>query len=458
MSAFFDFSHTVLSFIVAISVLVAVHEYGHFAVARALGVRVLRYSIGFGPRLFGWTRGGVDYWISAIPFGGYVKMLDEREGPVPVEEQSRAFNRQKPWRRMLIVAAGPGINFLFAILAYWAIYLYGIEALRPVLGPVMPDTPAAVAGLREGDEVLAMDGTAVRDWQQLRMKLLRGTLGEDGVQLRVRDVQGAEHDVWLPLASADLDPARLQNSLGLSTPRPRVPPVLGEVLPGQPADHAGLRKGDLIRVVGDKPVSDWTEVVNYVSARPGAEITLEIERAGAREQVVLRLAVVEEGGKPRGRMGAAVDADPSLWQDWRAQYLITLRLGPVEGLAAAVEETWNVTVLTLGLLGRMVVGDVSWENISGPIQIAQFAGTTASIGLAAFLGFLGLVSVSLGVLNLLPVPLLDGGHLLFDACEWIMGRPLSERAQLLGQKIGIAFLFGLMSLALYNDVMRLLTG
>lgn len=454
-----DFLHTALAFVAAISLLVAVHEYGHFATARALGVRVLRYSIGFGPKLLGWQRNGTEYWISAVPFGGYVKMLDEREGEVAPAELPLAYNRQPPWKRMLIVAAGPGVNFLFAIVAYAALYLYGTEGLRTMVERPPEGTPAQLAGLKAGDEILAVDGKPMRDWQQLRLQLLRSAMTADEVTLQVRDVHGGEHVLTLTLPGLTADPAQLQQQLGLNAPRPKIPPVLGEVMPGSPAEQAGLRAGDRLLTLDGQPVLEWADVVRYIAARPGVVVRATYQPADPAamiQSVELPLESIEERGQRRGRMGAAVEANPGLWQDWRARYTLTLRLSPGEALMAAIDDTWSMSVLTLGMFWQMIAGQVSWSNVSGPLQIAEYAGATASIGVSAFLAFLGLVSVSLGVLNLLPIPLLDGGHLLFDACEWIRGRPLTERVQQFGQRVGMTFLFALMSLALYNDLARLL--
>lgn len=455
MNEIWHIAHTVIAFIVAISVLVAVHEYGHFAVARALGVKVLRYSIGFGPRLFGWRRGEVDYWISAVPLGGYVKMLDEREGPVPECDQPRAFNRQPPWKRILVVAAGPGINFLFAILAYSLVYVYGVPGLRPVVGGVAPQSIAAAAGLHKGDTVVSFAGEPVRDWQSLRIQMLRAGLNDASVPLQVRSADGAQRQLLLPFAGASPEPAQLLESLGISMPRPQVEPVVGKVMPGSPAAQAGLRKGDTITAINGQAFNDWAALVKWVAAHPGAQVRVQLLRNGQPETVEMTLQSIDEAGQRHGRMGVGVDVDPSLWQDWRSQYLVNVRLAPWPALKAGAAETWDVSVLTVGIFWQMLTGHVSWSNISGPIQIAEFAGTTASIGLAAFLGFLGLVSVSLGVLNLLPVPLLDGGHLVFDILEWVRGKPVSEKIQVMGQQLGILLLAGLMTLAIYNDLVRL---
>ncbi len=453
-----DLTQAILAFVIAISLLVAVHEYGHFWVARRLGVRVLRFSIGFGTRLFGWRTGGVDYWISAVPLGGYVKMLDEREGPVAPAELARAFNRQPPWKRMLIVAAGPGVNFLFAVLLYWAVFMLGVTGLKPILAEVPAQTLAAHSGLRGGEEVLSLDGEPVSDWQQLRLRLLEQALDRERIELVVREPDGGTRSLSLDLAKVNADPDALFGELGLLPARPPLPAIIGEVMPDSAATRAGLQPGDRILSLNDTPVRDWGELVEWVAARPGARVEITVERAGQTVRMHTTLGAVEEQGRHRGRLGAAVDVNSQMWQDLRAQFEITVRRPPGAALAAAVRETWDISVLTLKLLGHMLTGLVSWEHVSGPIQIAQYAGATAGLGLVAYLSFLALVSVSLGVLNLLPVPLLDGGHLLFDALEWLRGRPLSDSAQQVGQRIGIALLAALMTLALYNDIARLISG
>ena len=451
-----DVGQMLVAFIVAISLLVAVHEYGHFWVARKLGVRVLRFSIGFGRKLFGWQRDGVDYWISAIPMGGYVKMLDEREGPVPDSELHRAFNRQPPWKRMLIVAAGPGVNFLFAALLYWAVFMLGVTGLKPFIGTVPEKSLAAEMGLKGGELVLKLNDEPISDWQQLRLGLLEYALDREAIALEVRDADGAEREVRLDLARVSADPELLFSELGLNPMRPPLPAIVGEIQAGSAAAAADLQPGDHIRALDGDEVRDWPQLVERISARPGATVRIRFERAGAVRETTAQLQSVEEGGETRGRLGAIVDTNSQIWQDLRAQYEITVRQGPGPALLAALKETWDVSALTLKLLGHMFTGLVSWEHVSGPIQIAQYAGASAGMGLVAYLSFLALVSVSLGVLNLLPVPLLDGGHLLFDGLEWLRGRPLSDATQQAGQRIGIGLLAALMTLALYNDIVRLL--
>jgi regulator of sigma E protease len=404
---------SVPSFIFAIAVLVAVHEWGHFWVARRLGVRVLRFSIGFGSRLWGWRgRDGTEYWISAVPLGGYVKMLDEREGPVAPEELHRAFNRQPVGARILIVAAGPLLNFLFAIAAYWAIFMIGIPGLKPLLAEVPQDSVAYSAGLRGGEEVLAVEDSPVVTWNELRTELLKSALRKQTVRVQAREADGDVSVYLLSLEGLSADPEVLFPALGMNPFQPRIEPVIGTVESGSPAQHAGLQPGDRVLAVDGQPVEDWAALVEWIRAHPDARAQLQVLRNGETLTLPISIGAVGEGTARSGRIGAGVDVDPDLWQDLRA----VRKYGPLQAIPAAVVQTWDLSVLTLKLMGRMLTGEVSWRNVSGPIQIAQYAGYTASIGLVSFLGFLALVSVSLGVLNLLPVPVLDGGHLLYYPC------------------------------------------
>lgn len=442
------------AFVVAIGVLVAVHEFGHFWVARRLGVRVLRYSIGFGRKLWGWTSTttGTEYWIAAVPLGGYVKMLDEREGPVPETQRHLAFNRQPVISRIAIVAAGPGINFLFAIFAYWLVLMLGVAGMKPVIGEVPPNTPAAAADLSQGARVLSVAGESVPTWQDLRLRLLDHALSGGAVEITVETPQGEQRRTVLDLAGMPADPKKLFSSVGLQPYRPATTPVIAGVVADSPAAAAGLQPGDRVLAADGEPMHGPQALVQWIQERPGRTVSLTVERDGHQQTISAQLAKVERDGDTIGRLGARIGVDAAAWEKLR-----TVRhLGPLQAIPAAVHKTWSVTSLTVRLLWGMVRGEVSWRNISGPIQIASYAGQTASIGLAAFLSFLALVSVSLAVLNLLPIPVLDGGHLLYYAVEIVRGRPLSEQAQAMGQSVGMAALLLLMGLAFYNDILRLL--
>ncbi len=451
-----SFFFTVLSFVVALGILITVHEFGHFWVARKLGVKVLCFSIGFGAPL--WKRtspvDGVEYVIAAVPLGGYVKMLDEREEPVPEADLPRAFNRQRLAVRSAIVTAGPVANFLFTIIAFWLIFMIGDFGMRPLVGEVVQDSPAASAGFETGDEILAVGDQEALTWESVPHRLLASALEGKDLPIKVRDVQGEERIRLLPhlaldeLAEAE-DPVRL---VGLSPQRPVLPPVVGEVVPDQAAARAGLQAGDRVRSVDGQPLADWVELVKYVQARPDQALSLEVERAGATLSLIVRAGSREQNGTVVGYIGAGVQEIEGLYDDYR----VLVRLGPIEALGAAVGKTWDISRLVLRMLGGMLSGEVSVKNLSGPIAIAESAAKTASYGVVAFFKFLAWVSISLGILNLLPIPVLDGGHLLYFLIEGIKGSPLTEEAQVRGQRIGMLILLLLMGLAFYVDLSRLL--
>ena len=442
----------VCGFIVALSILVCFHEFGHYWVARRVGVKVLRFSLGWGkPWKSFYTRDGVEWALAPYPIGGYVKMLDEREGPVAPSERHLAFNTQSVPKRMAILIAGPAANFLLAIALYWLIFMIGVQGLRPLIDQPRAGTAAAAAGLHSGEEVIEVDGKPVPTWTDLRLELLDRSLGTARLDLTVRDEHGQTRHVNLPLNGVRTDPQFLFDDLGLEVWQPQIEPVLGDIQDGSAAQAAGLRSGDRIRSVHDRPVHDWSELVAAVRERPGAVTRLQVERAGSNFDINVVLASIEEAGRQVGRLGAGPAVDPEMWQNLRA----ARQLGPIDAFSAAVGQAWQMTQLTLRVLWHMVLGEVSVKNVSGPIQIAQVAGDSAQIGLVSFLSFMAVVSVSLGVLNLLPVPLLDGGHLLMFAIEGIKGRPLSERTQIAAQYVGLTFIGMLMVLALFNDIMRL---
>ena len=445
-----------LAFIVAIGVLVTVHEYGHFLAARRLGIRVLRFSIGFGKPLWVRTFGAdrTELAIAVIPLGGYVKMLDEREGEVPVDERHRAFNRQPVLSRIAVVTAGPLFNFLFAILVYWAMFVSGVPGLRPVVGAVDPASHAARAGIVTGDELLAVNGTPTPTWESAVLALLDAGLGDTGaIRITVRNDAGVERRLQARFEAADelLQKGGVLENFGLHPWQP--PAVIDRLSTGGAGERAGLRSGDRIVHADNTEISNWSQWVEYVRARPEQTIALQVLRDGGRVDILLTPDRVIEEGEQIGRIGAYVRL-PS--EEQRATMRVVVRYGPLGAIPEALKKTWEITTLTLRTLWKMVTGRASVENLSGPISIAQYAGQSAAVGLAAFLGFLGIVSVSLGVLNLLPVPVLDGGHLMYYVVELLKGSPVSDTAQQLGQKVGIALLLALMSLAFYNDLVRLL--
>jgi regulator of sigma E protease len=445
-----------IAFVLALGVLITVHEFGHFWVARRLGVKVLRFSVGFGRPL--WRHvgraDGTEYVVAALPLGGYVRMLDEREGEVAPHEAHRAFNRQSLRTRSAIVAAGPLFNFAFAILAYWLVFVSGDVGTRPLIGSVTAGSPAAAAGFRPGDLVQRVNGEATPTWETVVYALLAAGVSEVPARIEVQAPDGAAELRVLATGSLlELSEQRdALGSLGLAPERPVLEAVIGEVIPGEAADRAGLRVGDRLIAVDGEPIRDWAAWVDFVQGRPGKTLRLDLERDGLAMATEIVPAAVERGGSLVGRTGAAVRLDPNLMDRYRAE----VRYGPVEALGVAVQKTWELSALTLRVVWKMLIGEASVNNLSGPISIAQSAGQSASIGFVQFLKFLALVSVSLGVLNLLPVPVLDGGHLAYFAVEAIKGGPLSEAAQALGQRIGLALLIGLMALVLYLDLVRLL--
>ena len=446
--------YMIVGTLVALGVLVTFHEFGHFWVARRCGVKVLRFSVGFGMPLLRWhDRRGTEFVIAAIPLGGYVKMLDEREGEVAAEELDQSFNRKSVRQRIAIVAAGPIANFLLALVFFWALAMLGSQQVRPVIGDVEAGSIAAKAGLSAGQEIVAIDGEPTTGWAAVNLQLVR-RLGESGaLQVLVRE-QGAtvdsprqlELDKWLKGAD-EPDPIR---SLGIRPWRPALPPVLAELDPKGPAQAAGLKTGDRLLALDGQPLNDWQQVVDWVRVHPDTKIVLHVERDGAQIDVPVTLASRGESKAPNGYLGAGVKA-----VDWPPQMLREVSYGPLEAIGEGARRTWTMSVLTLESLKKMLFGELSVKNLSGPITIAKVAGASAQSGIADFLNFLAYLSISLGVLNLLPIPVLDGGHLLFYLIEWARGRPLSEKVQGWGVQIGISLVVGVMLLALVNDLGRL---
>jgi regulator of sigma E protease len=450
----FNVLTSVLAFVLALSVLIAVHEFGHFWVARRLGVKVLRFSIGFGKPLWSVRRGAdqTEYALAAVPLGGYVKMLDEREGEVAPEELHRAFNRQPVGRRFAIVAAGPAFNLMFAVLAYWLMFVTGVPGLKPLIGEIEAESVAARSGLAPGMEIVAVANESTPTWGAVLEAVLPYALRQQPVELTARD-DGREQVYTLSLDQLprDVSAEALPTAIGLLPYRPPLAPVIGEVLKGSVAERAGLAPGDRITAIEGKPVDDWEDLVLVVRDSPGKPLTMTLERDGAERQVQVRPERFDTEDGPVGRIGAGVRVDPTAMEGLRAMQ----KYGPLTAISAAAERTWEMSTLTLRMLGEMLVGRASVENLSGPITIARYAGATASAGLAQFLGFLAVVSVSLGVLNLLPIPVLDGGHLMFYAVEAVRRRPASEQAEMLAQKVGLTVILMLMLIAFYNDLVRL---
>ncbi|MFA5242774.1 MAG: RIP metalloprotease RseP [Sulfuricella sp.] len=449
---------TLAAFSLALGVLIVVHELGHYWVARWCGVKVLRFSIGFGKPLVVRKSGhdGTEWALAAFPLGGYVKMLDEREGEVAPHELPRAFNRQSVWRRILIVAAGPVANFLLAIALYWLLFISGVPGVKPMLGQPASGSPAAVAGFQPGEVMTSIDGQAVATWQDARWLLLKRVMSKQGLKIETRNERGEIQFRILETASLtaeDLDGDFLEK-LGLTHFRPLLRPVIGKLIAGGAGEKAGLRTDDEIEAVNGRPVSRWEDLVQWVKDHPERALEFEINRGERLLIVQVTPSAATEQGKTVGKIGAAPKMDAELGK----KLLTEVRYPPFQALGAALDKTWDTSLFSLHMLGRMVVGEVSLKNISGPITIADYAGQSASMGWLPYLSFLALISISLGVLNLLPIPLLDGGHLMYYMAEILKGSPVSERAMEIGQQVGMALLMALMAFAFYNDINRLLSG
>lgn len=448
---------TAIAFVVALGLLVTIHEFGHFWVARRLGVKILRFSIGFGKPI--WSRrvgrDRTEFAVAAIPLGGYVKMLDEREGPVEPSERARAFNTQPLTSRTAIVLAGPLANFLLALVVYWLMYSIGVSGPRPFIGAVAPDGIAHASGLRSGDEIIAVDGVPTAIWDNVFNKAIGAILDDHAVRLTVRAPDGSERAVTLDFAAISVDDisrGEFFDKVGFLPQRPEVPPVIGKVIAGEPAALADLRAGDRIVRLDDESIDDWLTWVERIRHNAGRPLAIVVVRAGQEIALTLTPRATSEDGRLIGRIGAEVA--PFAAADETPMGIERYGLG--EAAVQAFARTVDVTVTTLKFLRKMIIGEASVQNLSGPISIAQYAGESAKLGISRFLEFLGLVSVSLAVLNLLPIPLLDGGHLLYYLIESVLRRPVPEAIQIYGQQVGLMVLLGLMGLAVYNDIMRIL--
>ena len=447
---------TLPAFIFTITLLVAIHEFGHFWVARKLGVKVLHFSIGFGKPLFKFTgkQDDTEYVIAAIPLGGYVKMLDEREGDVPKEELHRAFNRQPVWSRFAIVFAGPFINFVFAVFAFWMMFVIGVQGIKPIMGHLDETSIAWQAGLREGDKIVAVDGYATPTLSAVYEQLLSAFLNRSQVKLKLAD----ERLITIKLNEVpkDIETSELQKIIGLSIRLSEEDVIISEVAPDSPAVQAGMQAGDQVLAINGQSIRHWRELVRAVIDKPGQTISVEIQRKVQdrlqRETLPIKIASVDYNGETIGRIGVRPKAVTPLPESMYAMH----QYGVLEAIPRGIEKTWDLSVLTLKMLGKIVLGEASIKNISGPITIAEVAGQSAQMGFESFLRFLAIVSLSLGVINLLPIPMLDGGHLLYYLIEIVKGSPVSEAAQEFGLKIGVAILIMLMSVALFNDFNRLL--
>ena len=444
-------------FIVAISVLVTVHEFGHYIVARAAGIKVLRFSVGFGKPVWSYRAGEdqTEYCISALPIGGYVKLLDEREGPVPEPEQHRAFNRKPVASRLAVLFAGPLFNFIFAVFAYWLMFVQGLPVVRPVVGEVAPSSYAADAGLRYADKIIAVDSKETSEWGSTLVALLDTMTANGKIPLTVAGEDGAERQIVIDVgddAARLTEPGALFDGIGFMPWRPPSPPAIAEqISPGGAAEKAGLIAGDRIVAVDAAVVDDFDKLVDLVAPRPNQEAVIRVLRDGTEFDVAVELGSTERDGELVGLLGIS-SSNRAAAGGWYLR-----RYGALESISQALNRTWETMGFTVRILGRMITGNVSIKNMSGPISIAQYAGDSASAGLSDFLQTLALISISLGILNLLPIPMLDGGQILYQSVKWIKGSPMSDRAQIIGQQIGVFALVILMSFAFYNDIARLLS-
>jgi regulator of sigma E protease len=456
-----NFIWQALWFVVAVSLLVTVHEFGHYWVARRLGFKVLRFSVGFGRPLISRVAGAdrTEYVVAAIPLGGYVKLLDEREGPVAPAELARSFTRKPPWQRILVLLAGPAFNIIFAILVLWGMFwAKGITELKPVVGDVLQNSVAAHGGLHSGDEILSINGAPVIGQRDVMFDLLDAVSSRGEASLVVRGKDGATRPANLNVPDREervrlTEPAALLRGLGFEFWLPPLPAVLGEVSADGPAARAGLKTGDQITAINGEPVSDFRQIVTRVSARPGDTLSFTYRRGGVERTIRIPVASDKVGDKVVGRIRVAQPKGIR----YPDNMILQIELSPAAALVRAAGEAWSMTALQGRLFWRMVLGQFSMKNLNGPLSIAEYAGDSAEAGVASFLSFLVLISLSLGFLNLLPIPILDGGQIVFQLVEWLKGSPLSERAQAFGQQVGIALLILLMGVALFNDIARQLS-
>jgi regulator of sigma E protease len=453
-----DLIWTIAGFIVAVSLLVTVHEFGHYWVARKLGFKVLRFSVGFGTPLWKKTAGAdrTEYVFAMWPLGGYVKLLDEREGPVPTEDLARSFTRKKPWERILVLLAGPAFNIIFAIIVLAAmLWVSGSPEVRPVVGRIVTDSIAAQAGLQSDDVIVAVEGKSVSNQTDVLFGLIEGMSESGPIDLQVRRGSSELRDLQLRIDDPEVrraltEPAALLPGIGMRFWSPPIQAVIGKADVGGPADAAGLLAGDRIVAVDGVEITDFPMLVEAISVRPNREIAVIYERDGVQGNTVVATTADLVDGREVGRIRIQTPPPPP----WPASMIEVVRFGPLEAVGEASVRAWDMTVLQAKMFWRMIFGQVSLKNLSGPISIAEYAGDSAQSGVAEFLGFLVVISLSLGFLNLLPIPILDGGQIVYQLAEWVRGSPLSDRLQAIGQQVGVALLVMLMGVALFNDFAR----
>ncbi|MCU4378014.1 RIP metalloprotease RseP [Acinetobacter haemolyticus] len=445
----------IVAAILLLGPLIAIHEFGHYWVARKLGVKVLVYSIGFGPTLLKWQskKSGIQYQLSALPLGGYVKMLDEREGNVAQKDLPYAFNRQSPWKRIAIVAAGPLVNLIFAVLLFWILFLPAQEQLNTRIGKIMPDTVAAQVDLQVGDKVVAVDGQSTPTWEKLNFALIN-RIGESGQVSVVVDREGSEKQFNLPIQNFLKDQSQSPlDALGFLPYRPMIPAVVKELTTDGAAIRQGMKEGDRIVAINNVAMNDWFDVVNVVQNSPEKLLNIDVMRQGE----LVHLQMIPRGqrdnmGNVTGVLGVKSDAGKVTIPN---EYKQTIQYTPLEALGVAFDKTVQLSQMIFNSIVKMIRGLIGLDNLSGPITIAKVAGQSAEMGWQTFISFMALMSVSLGILNLLPIPMLDGGHLVYYFIEIIRGKPVSEQIQILGLKVGMLLLGSMMLLALFNDFMRL---
>ena len=449
-----DIIQSLLWFIIAIGVLVTVHEFGHFWVARKLGVKVLRFSVGFGKPLLKRTgKDGTEYVIASIPLGGYVRMLGENDDEVTDENRHQAFSHKSLKEKSAIVIAGPMFNFIFAVLAYWLMFVVGIPGQIPKIGEILPGSITDSAGMRANEVITHVNGNRTPTWSVTNSELLDAILSDDQIMIRTETVHKAlrEYRLQITDTSALLDDNGLLKNLGIISWQP--PVWIGDIQPESAAEEAGLMKGDRVITVDDITVSTWRQWVEYIRERPNIQLQVGIERNGENLLIgVNPKPVIGDDGGVIGQIGVSRHIPEEVLLANRAE----IKYGPLTALGQAMSKTWEFSALTVRMLGRMIIGEASHKNISGPITIAQYAGIAAGLGWLEYVRILAIISISLGVLNLLPIPMLDGGHLLYYVIESVRGGPLSDQTYAVGQQIGILLLLLLMSLAFYNDFSRLL--
>ena len=449
---------TIAAFAVAIGILVTIHELGHYWAARWCDVKILRFSIGFGRPL--WLRKAgpdqTEWVIGILPLGGYVKMADEREGSAEAGDKMRAFNNKAVWQRIMIVLAGPVANFILAAFLYWALFVSGAPGAKPYIAAPAANSAAAAGGFAEFDLITQIGDKAVRTWGDARLQLLDEAVKRGNVEIEVEDIVGHRRFKHLNLETVgkdDLDKDFL-SKVGMSPYRMKVLPVLDEVVQGSAADRAGLRVGDRLLQVQGTPIDRWETLVAGISTRPGESTELDVERSGTQIHLTVTPESVTENGKTFGRIGVKPRVDRSFQEKLNT----VVRYGPLDAIPRAWAKVWDMSIFSLKMMGRMIMGDISWKNLSGPITIADYAGQSAQLGPIPYVTFLALISISLGVLNLLPIPVLDGGQLMYYIAEILKGSPVSEKVMEIGQQVGLTLLLGLTAFAFYNDIHRLVTG